>query len=385
MKTPLPRLRTTLVVSTVAATVAAGALTAAHAFADPEESTTPTTTRGGQTAGAVYANQPLTGTALPDGAASGSKFSFWTNGTDDRLHLAVATIALPKGAEPSNGWPVVVRAAAPTGIDARCAASATPVKTAGDKTSEALLAKGFAVLTPDYGGIGAPTAPQYSDNAVTARHLVDAVEAGRVVAGLSPRWAVAGEGLGSGAAIELARKATRWESGALDFRGTAATSLPAGFADLVAGLGKSSPEVSAAVVADVVYALASLDQEALEPVLSSKGAELVGKAATGCADDLQRAVRGVSLSELVTKPLPGKLAASVRKSLELPQRGFNRPVLLSQTLTDETTVVPEALRYLTEAHLASNKVRASSYLTADEADGKRQERDAVVAFIDDLL
>lgn len=376
-----PRLRTSMIAAIAVATLIAGAVTGTRAFADPEQPSTTATAPTGQTPGAVYANQPLPDGQVPSGAASGDKFSFWTNGADDALHLSVATLLTPKGKAPAGGWPLVVRAQSPNGVAARCSAS-----TGTDRTVDDLLANGTAVLRPEYGAIGASGSPQYTDYRVTARNLLDAVQAGRVVAeNISSRWAVAGDGLGSGAAIALARRGAGWEPAGLDFRGAVATAVPVGFDQTLAGLSPRSASVPDQVVADVVYALATLPTDQVTPILSSTGSSLVTKAGSLCSGDLLRAVRGVSLGELVTKPLPASLASSLRKSLDLPTRGFSRPLMLSQTLTDDSAVVTSALRYLTDAQLASNKVQMRTYLTADPADGQRQERGAVVDFTDKLL
>ncbi|GAA3957792.1 alpha/beta hydrolase [Gordonia caeni] len=387
MTTRHPRLRTTLAVTAAAAVLAAGgAVTATRAFAAPESSPQSASSPG-QTPGAVYANQELPATGLPAAAASGQRYSYWTTGVDERVHLAVATMLEPEGKAPAGGWPVVVNAPAGYGLADRCNASVSPAAADRDTVTR-LLRRGFAVITPDYGGVGATASPEYIDHSVTARNVVDAVLAGVVVDGsVAPRWAVLGDTQGAAAAIELARKATDWQDGDLDFRGAAATSIPAGLDDLISGLGPNSPAVSEAVTADVVYALASLDAEDVNPILSKSGKQLVAKAKTQCAPDLRKSVRGTALGDLVTKPVSSdsKLAASLRKSLGISRSGYSRPLLLSQTLQDDSIQLHEALRFLADAQLASNRVQSRSYLTGDAADGVRQEQTAVLNFLDDLF
>ncbi|GAA4745558.1 alpha/beta hydrolase [Gordonia alkaliphila] len=385
-----PRLRKTLAATTaVAALAAGGVVTATQAFAEPDtaQPSQPSRSAPGQTAGAVYANQQLLQDSLPTAAAAGQRYSYWTTGVDDSLHLAIATILEPKGKAPAGGWPVVVNAPAGYGIAETCNASSGPV--AGNRdTVAALLRNGFAVITPDYGMVGAGTSPQYIDHAVTARNLLDAVLAGVVVDGsVAPQWAVLGEAQGAAAAIELARKGTQWQGRDSDFQGAVATSIPAGIDVLISGLKPSSPAVSETITADVVYALASLEADDVASVLSKTGQQLVTKAQTMCAPDLRDAVKGVALGDLVSKSVASspKLAASLRRSLALPRNGFSRPLMMSQTLRNDANQVHEALRYLADAQLASNKVTAKTYFTPDAADGDRQEKAAVLTYLEGLF
>lgn len=385
MSSRLPRLRKSFVAATAVATLAAGGVTATHAFAEPEV-TAPAASPTGQSPGAVYANQQVPAAALPAAASIGQRYTFWTKGVDERLHLALATLLEPKGTAPAGGWPVVVNAPAGYGVDEQCTPSETPAAADPDTVSR-LLRAGYAVITPDYGSIGDSASPQYINHLITARNLVDAVLAGVVVDGsVSPRWAALGDAQGAGAAIALARKATDWQGNALDFRGSAATSIPAGLDDLITGLAPTSPAVAESVTADVVYALASLPADSLRPVLSATGKSLVAKAGTLCTPALRKAVRGVALGDLVTRALSSTtVAVELHRTLALPRSGFSRPLFLSQTLRDDSVVLPEALRFLADAQFASNKVRAVSYLTGDPQDGERREQVAVTDFLDGLF
>ena len=122
-------------------------------------------------------------------------------------------------------------------------------------------------------------------------------------------------------------------------------------------------------------------------VLSPTGKQLVAKAQTMCAPALRSAVKGVALGDLVSKSVASspKLAASLKRSLALSRNGFSRPLMLSQTLQNDANQVHEALRFLADAQLSSNKVTSKTYFTPDAADGARQERTAVLGYLDDLF
>ncbi|MGB3604618.1 MAG: lipase family protein [Gordonia sp. (in: high G+C Gram-positive bacteria)] len=379
------RVGKTLVVTTAAAAVAVGSVTGAQAFADPAEAVPE---QGGQTAGSVYANRVIAPTSLIAGAARGQEYTYWSPGSDERLHLSTATLLEPKGKTPSAGWPVLVWAHASNGWNQSCAPSKTR-NGADDAAVTRLLKQGYAVISPDYAAVGMPGAPQYSDVSATAHNIVDAVRAGSDVgeSDLSPKWAVVGEGQGASAAVELARNGASWQSGRLDFRGATATSIPAGYDDLVTNLSPSSQPVPTGVVADVLYTLAAQEPDDVKSILSTRGTALVEQARTLCSAALAKEIGGTQLADLVSRPLSSnaKLAAALRKSLAIPSRGFSRPVLMSQRLMDPTVVVPTSLEYVTQAQFASNKVTMKTYLTGDDAAARKQERSAVDAYLEDLF
>lgn len=379
------RVAKTLVVTSATAVLAVGSITGARALADPPASAP---SQGGQTAGSVYANRTVAPADLAAGAAHGQQYSYWSVGSDERLHLSTATLLEPKGKVPDAGWPVLVWAHASNGWSQDCA----PSRNRGgvdDAAVTRLLKQGYAVIAPDYAAVGMPGAPQYSDVDATAHNIVDAVRAGSDIGAseLSPKWAVVGEGQGASAAVALARSATSWESGKLDFRGATATSIPAGYDDLVANLSPTSASVPTSVVADVLYTLASQGAADLTSILTPRGDALVENARTMCSAALVKEIGGTQLADLVSRPLSSnaKLAATLRKSLSIPTRGFNRPVLMSQRLVDSTVVVPTSLQYVAQAQFASNKVTMKTYLTGDENDGKRQERSTVDSFLGGLF
>lgn len=376
--------RATTTGTALAVLIGGGLLGAAPATADPDASAAVT---AAQRPGSVFTNETLDATALPAGAATGQRYAYWTTGLDRKPQLAVATLVNPQGTAPAGGWPVVVAAPAGNGLADDCAPSLSRQTADRDRVT-ALLRRGLAVITPDYRSIGASTPAQYVDRTVTARNLLDSVAAGVVVDGqVAPRWAAVGDGEGAGAVIELTRRASEWQGPGLDFRGGAASSIPAGLDDVLANLGPASPAASEEVTADVVYALASVAGDGVERVLSARGRELVGKAKTVCAPGLRTAVRGMTLGQLMSRPLSSAALPtdSLPRSLTLPTTGFDRPIMLSQVLQDDAVLPAPTVQYLANAQLASDKVRLNTYFTGDKRDAERQEDDAVAEYVDGLL
>lgn len=370
----------------VAAALVAGGVSVTRASADPDQ-TSDGSTLGGQTAGSVFASRPVADGGLVAGAADGQQYSFWTQGSDDRMHLTTAVVLTPKGSSPSAGWPVIAYTHDADGIAQDCGPTQARSAIDTDAVSD-LLRNDYAVIVPDYSVVGTDGSPQYVDYSVAAQGVTDAVRAALdVEPSLSSRWAAIGDGQGAGVAVDLAKTASSTEAPKLDFRGSAATTLPVGYADVVTGLSPHSSKVSPSTVTDVVYTLASLPSDEITPLLSTRGRELVTKAGDVCSAALTKAIGSSNVADLMRKPISTdqSLTSDLRKKLTLPSSGFSRPVMLSQKLVDDDTDVPNNLRYLTTAQLASNKVTAKTYLTGDSRDASRQEKSALTAFVKSLF
>lgn len=124
-----------------------------------------------------------------------------TSGDDGSSTVVSGAVFVPLGAPPDGGWPVVAFGHGTTGIDEPCGPSASPnlMGTAG--VVAGLTGKGFAVVMPDYEGLGAPGVHPYTDAKTAGLNLVDAVRALRhTFANVSTRWAALGHSQGGGAA-----------------------------------------------------------------------------------------------------------------------------------------------------------------------------------------
>ncbi|AZG48727.1 alpha/beta hydrolase [Gordonia insulae] len=326
----------------------------------------------GSTAGTVFANRDLPKNRLAAHAGAGDAFTYWTTGADRVARLSTGAVQVPVGRAPAGGWPIVVWAHGSRGIADRCAPSARP--TTGDRDEAARwLDRGYAVVTPDYAGLGTQGTPEYFDTETTARNIIDAVRASRDVAnGLARRWVVVGEGQGATAAIELARLATRAQGPTLDYRGSAVSSVPVEFDTLIGGLGPSSGTMPAGVSADVLFTLSAIRNArptvTLDPYLTDAGFDWLDRATRLCADDLTRDVAGTNLGTLFRKPLSEnrELMDAVTRSHMVPIKGFTRPVMMAQSLFDQNVIVPLSLRYLNDARTADRRVTARTYLAVNQ-------------------
>jgi S-formylglutathione hydrolase FrmB len=123
---------------------------------------------------------------------------------DDSLHHVTASIYVPKGAPPPDGFPIVALGRAVTGTGQGCTSSAI---TADQSAAIApFLQAGYIVVVPDYQGLGRPwdnevTFHPFLDSATAAQNMIDAVHATRnAVPKASASWVAVGTAEGGQAA-----------------------------------------------------------------------------------------------------------------------------------------------------------------------------------------
>lgn len=122
---------------------------------------------------------------------------------------ANALLFIPQGTAPEGGWPVVVWAHGTTGVADGCAPSRDYDQYEDKEYPAALLAQGFAVLAPDYEGLGAPGVHPYLSLDSQGRSVIAAVQAAhrQTQHSLSTVWAVVGHSQGGFAALAAAEHA----------------------------------------------------------------------------------------------------------------------------------------------------------------------------------
>lgn len=127
------------------------------------------------------------------------------NGTD---LPASGVVLLPDKAPPAGGWPVIAWAHGFTGSARQCAPSLLQNLTDGPLLSM-YVSLGYAVVVPDYAGLGTKVPHAAFDARSNAVDVINAVQAARAAAPqLGTRWVVAGYGHGSAVAIGVAEAET---------------------------------------------------------------------------------------------------------------------------------------------------------------------------------
>jgi alpha-beta hydrolase superfamily lysophospholipase len=169
--------------------------------------------------------------ALADGDATTVRVTY--RSTDDRsgkITQVSGVVAVPPGAPPRDGWPIVSVGHQITGLGYECAPSLAEDLGGYTGFLASLIQRGYVVVMSDYQGLGVDGfAHEALDSATLANNLIDGVRAARrVVPGSSDRWAAFGFGQGGMAAWAAAERAGTYGAG-LNLVGAVATSP---FADL---------------------------------------------------------------------------------------------------------------------------------------------------------
>lgn len=156
-------------------------------------------------------------------SASKTLMTYKMLGVNGQETQATALIFTPKTAKPSGGWPLVVWAHGTTGVADACAPSRQGLK-GNEYFIAKLLAAGYAVVAPDYEGLGEPSAKElhpFLNLKSAAYSITDAVVAASKHLGntAETRWSVVGHSQGGHAALGAAQYASRAQ---LNYKGAIA-------------------------------------------------------------------------------------------------------------------------------------------------------------------
>ncbi|WP_168419230.1 alpha/beta hydrolase [Acinetobacter towneri] len=156
-------------------------------------------------------------------SASKTLMTYKMLGVNGQETQATALIFTPKTVKPSGGWPLVVWAHGTTGVADACAPSRQGLK-GNEYFIAKLLAAGYAVVAPDYEGLGEPSAKElhpFLNLKSAAYSITDAVVAASKHLGntAETRWSVVGHSQGGHAALGAAQYASRAQ---LNYKGAIA-------------------------------------------------------------------------------------------------------------------------------------------------------------------
>jgi hypothetical protein len=199
--------------------------------------TTPSTTAlkgdyGGDAPGSLISADPSIPLAplLRAKVALAAKITYVsTSGIDDSHTRVTATVFVPNGDPPADGWRIVALGHPATGIQSECAPSASPTLLGLLPTVTALIDAGYLVTVPDYQGLGLHgTYHPFLDSTTEGYNMIDSVRAVRkLIPAASANFAVWGTGQGGQAAWAANELATDYKGqmkivGAVAVRPTAA-------------------------------------------------------------------------------------------------------------------------------------------------------------------
>jgi pimeloyl-ACP methyl ester carboxylesterase len=189
---------------------------------------------------------------------------------------ANTVVLVPKGTKPAGGWPIIVWAHGTTGVADSCAPSqkadlaGAETGTDTNKLISALLQKGYAVVAPDYEGLGVAGIHPYLNLKSEAYSIIYALKAAReVVGGTSKNWMVVGHSQGGQAALGAAQYASVAK---LNFKGTVAVAPASQFLAILAGGGAKADALIAEAKTEQDPLIAQKKVEAAITILASQNA-----------------------------------------------------------------------------------------------------------------
>ncbi|MFI9507871.1 alpha/beta hydrolase family protein [Nocardia sp. NPDC052566] len=240
-------------------------------------------------------------------AAAAFDIVYTTRDQRDAPAQASAGLYVPQGIPPQGGWPLVVWAHGTVGIADTCAPSRRPQSERNTTYFNELLARGYAVLAPDYQGLGTPGQFSYYSSNVEGMSIIDAVAAVRTTpVPLSRKWVAIGQSEGAHAVMSAAgRYADHADGPAAGLSGVIATGLRANTGPSLREMFQRTATGSANQVGYAAYFLASLLElypDRVAPYLSDFGREYIAKAATECLSDLVARADKRRPSALVADP-----------------------------------------------------------------------------------
>ncbi|WP_280447373.1 alpha/beta fold hydrolase [Nocardia cyriacigeorgica] len=310
-------------------------------------------------------------TAQPDGwhgVSGGSVIEYWMSGSDGTPRPASGALLLPEGTPPPGGWPIIAYDHGTSGLGKGCGGMATPetapfpgMQGRQDLLLRRLVSQGFAVVAPDYLGLGTfDTGPHpYLELRTEATATIDMVRAARAThPELSPTWAVLGISQGGQAALGTGHLQATYAP-ELDFRGTIAVDPES---DVEKLLPLAGPDVPPLPLVDdglsfIVSILAGLREArpdiAVDRYLTPLGRSLLDEVGDMCLDRIIERVDGLSVGDLLARPLAEEpMRTALTEYMQVPVRGYDAPILVLANATD--TVVPSPLHAALIAQLAAN-------------------------------
>lgn len=127
------------------------------------------------------------------------------SGLDSKtLRQDTAAVFIPKGEVPKNGWPVVIWAHGTTGVGKNCAPSLNARTARDSQYLNTWLSLGFAVVAPDYAGLGSEGLHHYMNAKAEAYSVLDSARAALHYFPLQNAFVFVGQSQGAHAAFASA-------------------------------------------------------------------------------------------------------------------------------------------------------------------------------------
>ena len=297
--------------------------------------------------GIMLRTEPVSDGYYADNAESAERILY--SSTDGRFDRGVVEASgllyLPKGKPPEGGWPLVVWGHGTMGIADVCAPSWKKPTPRDGAYVDAWLRQGFAVVAPDYQGLGTRGVHTYVQRKGEGYSTLDAASAAIAAhpGVIDNKVILTGQSQGSGAVLNAAYLQPTYAPN-LNLLGTIATALVwrsnprATVQDDIA-----APEAHRYYVMRMFGGGLKAGSPAPDSLLTEKGVLLREAARTGCSRDLVPVAQkeGITTANAFNQP-PKQLAAFLEIP-SVPMAPIRGPIFIATGLSD--TIVPTRLQY----------------------------------------
>lgn len=158
--------------------------------------------------GTLIRSEAFSGYTLPPGARA-VRFLYHSKARNGHALAASGVVLIPKGEPPVGGWPVIAWAHGTSGVARQCAPSLMKDMEYGKEGLMPMVAAGFAVVAPDYAGLGTPGPHEYDNKIPQAYDVIYAIPAAhKAVSSLGARWVAIGHSEGGSAVWGVAELET---------------------------------------------------------------------------------------------------------------------------------------------------------------------------------
>jgi len=159
--------------------------------------------------GALVRSEAGTGYNLPGGVGA-TRIAYASRDANGRPVLATGVVLLPPGKAPAGGWPVIAWAHGTAGVARVCAPSLMKDLYYGWNGLFLYPLMGYAVVAPDYAGLGTPGPHQLLWLEAQGQDVVNAIPAARAaVPSLGARWVAVGHSQGGATVIKVSALESR--------------------------------------------------------------------------------------------------------------------------------------------------------------------------------
>lgn len=309
--------------------------------------------------------------------------------------VASGYLLLPKGKAPQGGWPILAWAHGTTGVADTCAPSGDykggPVhiyQQIAAKALNAWLARGYAVVAPDYQGLGTPGGHPYMNAESQLHTVVDAVRATHFLKPyeFSKNWYVMGHSQGGAASLKVAASGQK-DASEFNLRGAIALA-PGGYQyEGIAEYVATHPQIDSNVAA--FFPIVLLGAEAADPNLSPSNlvsremGEVLNHARSRCLSELQSdlkaAPKTVFKPNVNLEPLTNYL-----KKQSIENMTPTVPVLIVQGEKDQLVDYRGTYAYYQQVCTKQKPIAFHPVKNGDHRDSLRQSEFLIGKFINSV-